>query len=131
MPRKSNLQSALNELLNFKSICHSPNGWTNGELGLMWMKKDFDPTTKDKATGTTQVLLMDGHSSHYTYELLDYAQKNNITILGYPPHCMHVLQGLDVICFAKMKTEFHQEIRAFEELTHCTMTKCDFTGVFS
>jgi len=46
---------------------------------------------------------MDGHASHFSLELLEYAQANNIEILGYPPHCTHALQGLDVVCFAKMK----------------------------
>ena len=94
------------------------------------MKKDFDPATKDKAAGMARVLLMDGHSSHYTYELLEYAQANNITILGYPPHCTHVLQGLDVVCFAKMKAEFHWEICTFEDSNKYSMSKSDFTGVF-
>jgi len=48
----------------------------------------------------------DSHSSHYMLKLLKYAQDNNIVILDYPPNCTHVLQGLDVICFAKMKQEF-------------------------
>ncbi|KAG1800022.1 uncharacterized protein BJ212DRAFT_1450220 [Suillus subaureus] len=44
-------------------LCHSPNGWTDAH-----------------------VLLMDGHSSHFTPELLKYAMDNNITILRYLPH---------------------------------------------
>ena len=70
------------------------------------MVKDFDAQMKEKAGGRTRVVLMDGHSSHYTLELLEYARDNNIVILGYPPHCTHVLQGLDIVCFAKMKEEF-------------------------
>jgi DDE superfamily endonuclease len=111
-------------------ICHSTNGWTDGELGLVWMTKDFDPQMKEKAAGATRVLLMDGHSSHYTYELLAYARENNIIILGYSPHCTHVLQGLDVVCFAKMKTEFYHKIHIFEDSNKHAMTKGDFTGVF-
>ena len=94
------------------------------------MVKDFDPQTKEKAGGRTRVLLMDGHSSHYSLELLDYAQANNIVILGYPPHCTHVLQGLDVVCFAKMKNEFRSEIQKFETLHRHSVGKGDFAGVF-
>ena len=65
------------------------------------MVKDFDAQTKEKAGGHTRVVLMDGHSPHYTLELLEYAQDNDIVILGYPPHCTHILQGLDVVCFAR------------------------------
>ena len=94
------------------------------------MKNDFDPATKEKAAGQTHVLLMDGHGSHYTLELLKYAQANNIVILGYPLHCTHVLQGLDVVCFAKMKTEFWHEIWTFEDLHKVKVKKGNFTGVF-
>ena len=37
-------------------ICHSPNGWTDGELGLEWMIKDFDAVTWPKALGKMRVL---------------------------------------------------------------------------
>jgi hypothetical protein len=94
------------------------------------MVKDFDAQTKEKAAGRTRVLLLDGHSSHYTLPLLDYARANNIIILGYPPHCTHVLQGLDVVCFAKMKHEFRHEIQQFEDLHLRAVTKADFAGVF-
>ena len=53
-----------------------------------------------------------------------------IIILGYPPHCTHVLQGLDVVCFTKMKTEFCLEIQNFERLHMSKFMKGDFAGVF-
>jgi len=73
------------------SICHSLKGWTDGDIALFWMTKDFDEQTHDKAQGQARVLILDGHSSHYTPELLEYAQDHNIMILGYPPHCTHAL----------------------------------------
>jgi hypothetical protein len=73
---------------------------------------------------------MDGHNSHYTIELLEYAQANNIIILGYPPHCTHILQGLDVVCFMKMKNEFWYKIQQFEDLQKRYVRKADFAGVF-
>jgi hypothetical protein len=79
------------------------NGWTDGELAAQWIVRDFDRQTRDKAAGETRVLLLDGHSSHHTPELLAFARENNIIILGYPPHCTHALQGLDVVCFTRMK----------------------------
>ena len=76
------------------------------------------------------LLLMNGHSSHYTPELLKYVQDNNIIILGFPPHCTHTLQGLDVVCFARMKEAWKEEIRKFEDLHRSKVTKGDFTKVF-
>jgi hypothetical protein len=75
-------------------------------------------------------LFMDGHSSHYTADLLEYCMKNNIEVFGYPPHCTHALQGLDVVCFAKMKDAWKEEINAFEEKNKRGVDKVDFCGVF-
>ncbi|KDQ54526.1 hypothetical protein JAAARDRAFT_83974, partial [Jaapia argillacea MUCL 33604] len=112
------------------SFAHSPNGWTDGELALNWIEKDFDAQTREKANGGTRLLIMDGHSSHYTLALLKYARANNIVILGYPPHCTHALQGLDVVCFARLKDIYSKEVNAFETLNKRSMTKADFAGVW-
>lgn len=73
---------------------------------------------------------MDGHSSHHTPELLQFARENNIIVLGYPPHCTHALQGLDVVCFAQMKEAWKEEITAHEKRTGHAVKKEDFTEVF-
>ncbi|RXW20847.1 hypothetical protein EST38_g5024 [Candolleomyces aberdarensis] len=55
-----------------------PNGWTDGELAGQWIEHNFDHQTKYKAAGQPQILLLNGHSSHYTHEVLCYACQNNI-----------------------------------------------------
>ena len=80
------------------------------------MKDIFDPETQERANGETRVLLLDGHSSHHTLELIEYAREHNIVLLGYPPHCTHALQGLDVVCFARMKDAWKSSISDFEAL---------------
>jgi hypothetical protein len=94
------------------------------------MMKDFDPQTKDKAAGETRALLMDGHSSHFTADLLEYCLANNIEVYGYPPHCTHALQGLDVVCFAKMKECWKEAINEHKELHHRGVNKEDFVKVW-
>lgn len=111
-------------------VTHSDNRWTDKELGYKWMVKDYDCLTKDKANGKTWVLLLDGHSSHYSNKLLHYAEQNNIIIIGYPPHCTHALQGLDVVCFAKMKDIWHQKIWEYERAhNRAGISKSKFVGV--
>lgn len=74
---------------------------------------------------------MDGHSSHHTPELLRYALEHKIIILGYPPHCTHALQGLDVVCFARMKEAWKSAISRFEEAHGGRdVRKGDFVPVF-
>jgi hypothetical protein len=59
-----------------------------------------------------------------------FTHENNIVILGYPPHCTHALQGLDVVCFARMKEVWKEEINKFEKVNNRGVSKGDFTGVF-
>ena len=92
--------------------------------------RDFDVQTVEKAAGQTHALFMDGHSSHFTPELLHYTLDNSIEILAYPPHCTHALQRLDVVCFSHMKQTWHDEVSAFETATHWGVNKGDFSGVF-
>ena len=108
----------------------SENGWTNSEIRRNWLEHIFDKETSAKANRRPRVLIVDGHSSHYTSNFIQYAQEHNIIVLGYPPHCTHALQGLDVVCFAKMKDKWKKEITAHEDATLKAVGKTDFLGVF-
>jgi len=62
---------------------YQKKGYTSGEIGVAWLK-DWDKQTKEKADGRTRLLVVDGHSSHYTLEFLEYACNNDIVVLCYP-----------------------------------------------
>jgi len=49
-------------------ICVSPNGWTDSELGIEWLRKCFEPETATGEEEEYRLLLWDGHSSHITVE---------------------------------------------------------------
>lgn len=51
-------------------------------------------------------------------------------VLCYPPHCTHALQGLDAVCFAKMKAEWHAALDAFYETRKRGVNKEDFAEIF-
>lgn len=57
------------------SISYLKKGWTDGEIGALWIKQ-FDEQTCNKANGHTRLLLVDGHNSHYTHAFLEYAQEH-------------------------------------------------------
>src|ERR1700749_3266514 len=87
---------------------YSKKGWTNGEMGVEWIK-EFDQHTEVKANGRHRLLLVDGHNSHYTRGFLEYARTHKILVLCYPAHTTHVLQGLDVVVFATVKQYLGEE----------------------
>jgi len=81
------------------SISISPNGWTDQELGLMWLEHNFNPATWEKAAGRYWFLILDGHNSHCTYQFCQYVAKNKIEIICLPSHMTHALQPCDVDAF--------------------------------
>jgi hypothetical protein len=81
---------------------YSTKGYTDGEIGVKWIKQ-FDKQTCAKAAGRQRLLVVDGHNSHYTHTFLEYPCKNQIVVLCYPSHSTHIYQGLDVVIFNILK----------------------------
>jgi DDE superfamily endonuclease/Tc5 transposase-like DNA-binding protein len=88
----------------------SPNGYTDHELSFEWISKVFHPATVQRCRGHTRLLVMDGHSSHLTGELLGFCHDNNILPICLPSHTSHMLQPLDVGCFGPLAHYYRIEV---------------------
>ena len=88
----------------------SESGWVDSELFLSWMKKIF---LVHAVPQRPVLLLIDGHKSHLTLELIDLARANDVILLCLPPHTTHALQPLDVSVFKSLKDQFYKSLRAF------------------
>lgn len=79
---------------------YTKSGWMNGETFAEWFEKCFVPFVNDKRSGNeTAILLLDGHKSHESTQLLECAESNNIDIIMMPPNLTHLLQPMDVAVF--------------------------------
>ncbi|EMT65575.1 hypothetical protein FOC4_g10001844 [Fusarium odoratissimum] len=107
-------------------IATSQNGWTNNELGLEWLKH-FDRSTTKRSTGPYRLLILDGHESHHSADFERYCKDNKIITLCMPAHASHLLQPLDVGCFAVLKKAYGREI---EHLIRCSITHISKTEFF-
>jgi hypothetical protein len=87
----------------------SPTGWTNNDLALDWLKH-FD--THAKSVGAYRLLIIDGHESHCSLAFQEYCKENKIIALCMPSHSSHLLQPLDVACFAPLKRSYGDGISA-------------------
>ncbi len=56
------------------------------------------------------LLLLDGHKSHLTNEVIELALKEQIEIFCLPPHTTHLYQPLDVAVFGSLKTNFRNAV---------------------
>lgn len=85
----------------------SPNGWTDQELGVLWMRKDFEPTTaQHNPDKLYRLLILDGHNSHCTYQFCKFAFDHNIIIICLPAHTTHALQPCDVGVFGPLASSW-------------------------
>jgi hypothetical protein len=92
------------------SVTVSENGWTNNEIGLYWLEHVFNKYTIDRTVGTHRLLILDGHGSHVTPEFDQYCLNQRIIVLCMPAHSSHLLQPLDVGCFAALKRSYGRRV---------------------
>lgn len=80
----------------------SPSGWMNSDLFVEWFKFLMNNIPPSRPI----LLILDGHGSHISIEVIELARANNIHLLCLPAHTTHLLQPLDVGVFKSFKTYF-------------------------
>jgi hypothetical protein len=111
------------------AIAVSDNGWTTNALGVEWLKH-FIKHTENRTVGARRLLILDGHESHHSLEFQELCKENNIFTLCMPAHSSHLLQPLDVGCFATLKRAYGREVEALirHHINH--ITKVEFLPAF-
>ncbi|KAF2176478.1 DDE-domain-containing protein [Zopfia rhizophila CBS 207.26] len=113
------------------TIALSNTGWTNDNLGYIWLTKVFDSATKDHVRGVKPLLVMDGHSSHCSAKFETYARNNGIIPLRLPSHSSHILQPLDVACFSVVKQLYHKGVEELARSGQHHVTIDDFLQIYA
>ena len=109
----------------------SNKGWTSNELGADWLRRCFEPATREKANMKPRILILDGHESHITSQFLFHCFHNNIIVLRLPPHTSHILQPLDVGIFGPLKTYLGQELEKFMRAEVTRIKKGEWLDAYS
>ena len=84
----------------------SSSGWMDGELFDLWFRHHF---LAYAPPARPLLLLLDGHSSHYTPSVIDKAAEEGVILFCLPPHSTHLTQPLDKTCFAMLKRCWQEE----------------------
>ncbi|KAE8184802.1 hypothetical protein CF335_g7914 [Tilletia laevis] len=136
-----NLSLAFEEKLG-GFITGSESGWTNIQIAQQWFERVFLPGKKvsapetaadntstvsaDAGAGeaalpepepTPRLLIMDGHTSHFTLQVMLKARAANVHILALPAHTTHGLAPLDRTCFGPLKQAWAEAQRTEMMLT--------------
>ena len=75
----------------------------NQELFAEWFLHHF---LEHVASSRPLMLLLDGHSSHYSLELVKLAAAHNVVMFCLPPHTTANTQPLNTSCFKPLKTSW-------------------------
>jgi hypothetical protein len=90
------------------STAMARKAWMSGPLFYAWLSHfiariresfDLSPTSR-------HLLVLDGHNSHVTLEVIHKVAQVGIDMVTLPSHISHVLQPLDVSIFAPFKKAF-------------------------
>ena len=107
----------------------SRNGWINSDLFYHWFTNHFlqyaPPTCP-------LLLLLDGHSSHYSPSTIKLAAENQIVVFVLPPNTTHIAQPLDRGCFSPLKAAWRKYCHMFRSKNPGrVVTRYEFCQIFS
>src|SRR5436305_7812636 len=108
----------------------SESGYTDSKVSLDWLKRIFDPETKERANEKPRVLICDGFGTHETVEILEYCFENHIILCRLPPRTSHKLQPCDVAVFAPLKAAYRGQVDRLERAGENTIGKQHFTSLY-
>ncbi|XP_053372948.1 uncharacterized protein LOC123560642 [Mercenaria mercenaria] len=93
----------------------SKTGWSNTCIFENYLKNHFATyaNLSRNVDGSKILILYDGHRSHTSLTLTDWAKKNNVILFLLPPHSSHVTQPLDVGVFGPFKSMYYSECQNF------------------
>lgn len=100
----------------------SDSGRSNRELFREYLEEHFLKYVSMKADQKA-LLLLNGHKSHISVGLLQWAKERNIILFIVPAHTSHILQPLDVGCYGPMQRKFNAECHIFTRESQCVVTR--------
>ena len=107
----------------------SNKGWTSDYHAYEWLTTRFEPLTR-RNDGKRRLLVIDGHSSHYTTRFLAFCISKKIDLALLPPHTSHVTQPLDIACFSPLKTAITSEIDAIFRNSVQRLLRVEWTSAY-
>ena len=95
---------------------------------ILWLKDHF---LTNAISHRPLLLLLDGHSSHFEPQSIEFARQNDIVIFCLPPHTTHECQPLDVSLFGPLKKYWQQECHKFyQNNPSFVISKLNFNRIF-
>ena len=105
----------------------SDNGWVDQELFNFWLTDHFLPNVPSRRP---DLLLLDGHSSHFEPYSIQFAREHQIVIFCLPLHTTHECQPLDTSFFRSLKSHWQNSVHKFyQDNSGKSVSKLNFCSV--
>ncbi|MCO5567808.1 hypothetical protein L7F22_021504 [Adiantum nelumboides] len=91
--------------------------WMTGELFHAWLEHFDNAIILSIGKSSRHLLILDGHGSHVSMDVVAKAQDSGIDIITLPAHTSHKLQPLDVTVFKSLKVQFRKERDIWQQRT--------------
>ena len=100
----------------------SDSGWSNLEVFTRYLTEHFIKFVPSRETHPL-ILLLDGHRSHVSLTLAEWAKKQNIILFVLPAHTSHLCQPLDVACYGPFQKMYNAQCHKVIRETSAAITR--------
>jgi len=108
----------------------SLNKWTTDKINISWLQNLFIPYTNNWIKKKYWMLVLDKHKSYLTPQFDHACAQNHIISICMLPHSSHLLQPLDVGCFAVLKHTYGHLVEDNMQLGINYINKLDFLTAY-
>ena len=85
-------------------IGRSETGWMNSQVFYEYVANSFLPWVEQQNIPKPVLLLVDGHSSHVSYQVGKLCNESGVGLYPLPAHASHIVQPCDVAFFKPLKS---------------------------
>ena len=89
---------------------HSTNGWMDTDLFEKQFEESFIPEIEKACVPKPVLLVIDGTKCHISLPILELCNYNNIILYTLLPNVTHLIQPLDLLLMASIKTNYQEYI---------------------
>lgn len=92
----------------------SETGWSNSGIFERYVTEHLAKHANiNENNNQCTLILYDGHKSHLSLTLTEWARQRHVVLFVLPPHSSHLTQPLDVGVFGPFKCQYNQECQIY------------------
>ncbi|XP_041366783.1 uncharacterized protein LOC121381522 [Gigantopelta aegis] len=107
----------------------SQTSWSNAQIFRKYLQQHFIKYIPCREPGQHPLLLLKGHTSYVSIDLVKWAKENDIIMFILPAHTSHILQPMDVACYGPLQKIYNNECHKLMRETPAMVTRYDICSL--